>query len=143
MCNNCINEPKGERQPAAAIVDSKYPNMPLGQQLITVTLMNDFASAENAELRLQVSALTQALETQKRENQPYIKELEDKRDFYKENYEYMRRMYSPVGDALHNSVALLKRALNTSGLPEGLHDDISNFISNLKDATGSDKPEQE
>jgi hypothetical protein len=31
---------------------------------------------ENEELKRQVSALTQALETQNRENQPYIKELE-------------------------------------------------------------------
>lgn len=32
--------------------------------------------AEKEELKKQVSALTQALETQNRENQPYIKELE-------------------------------------------------------------------
>ena len=101
------------------------------------------AQSENEELKKQVSALTQALETQSRENHPYIRELEDKRDFYKENYEYMQRMYSPVGDALHKAVPLLKRAVNAKGLPEGLHDDISDFLSNLKNAPGGDKPEQE
>lgn len=40
--------------------------------------INEQLQAENAELKIQVNALTQALETQKRENQPYIKELESK-----------------------------------------------------------------
>lgn len=65
-------------------------------------------AAENEELRKQVSALTQALETQNRENQPYIKELE----------------------AAHsNAHNLLVRVQLNGKLPEGLWDDIDKFLS--------------
>ncbi|SHN45897.1 hypothetical protein [Chitinophaga sp. CF418] len=39
--------------------------------------------AENEELKKQVAALTQALETEKRENQPYIKQLKLEADTYR------------------------------------------------------------
>jgi hypothetical protein len=90
MCNNCIN--KG----------------------ITITLPPSMA-AENAELKLQVEALTQALETQKRENQPYLKALE--------------RQITEMG-------ILLKRCLNGK-LPESLHDDVSDYLSTINTAGGA------
>jgi hypothetical protein len=82
--------------------------------------INAQLQAENAELKLQVTALTQALETQKRENQPYIKELET---------------------SLERAKKLLNRA-NSVSLPECLQDDIEQFIISLTTAGGVN-PESE
>jgi len=85
--------------------------------------INADLQAENEELKKQVAALTQALETQNRENQPYIEELE----------------------AAHsNALNLLARVQLNGKVPEGLWDDIHKFISiKTINATGGDKPEQE
>jgi 2-succinyl-5-enolpyruvyl-6-hydroxy-3-cyclohexene-1-carboxylate synthase len=45
--------------------------------------INEQLQAERDELKLQVEALTEAQETQKRENQPYIKELKHEADTYR------------------------------------------------------------
>lgn len=59
MCNNC-----------------KYK----GIHVQTLPNISDNFQAENDELKKQVAALTQALETQNRENQPYIRDLKKKTD---------------------------------------------------------------
>lgn len=103
MCNNCINTPT-------------TPGTPLFGEA-TKTL------AENEELKKQVSALTQALDTQNRDNQPYIKELEDR---------------------LRQSTHIINWA--TSLVPDDAqnwHAQASGFLNSKSNATGGDKPEQE
>ncbi len=102
MCNNCINN----RPSVLPLIDD----------------MNAL-EAENEELKKQVSALTQALETQNRDNQPYIKELEAQRD---------------------KAVALLKQCAVWAGYSYTylIRTRVSSFLRKLT-ATGGDKPEQE
>lgn len=64
MCTNCIN---GNKPDALQLIEDMSK-----------------LQAENDELKKQVAALTQALETQNRENQPYIKELEAKNTHFKD-----------------------------------------------------------
>jgi len=84
--------------------------------------INADLQAENDELKKQVSALTQALETQKRENQPYIKELEDQRD---------------------KAFLLLKQCAAWAGFNYTymIRSKVASFLK-TENATGGDKPEQ-
>lgn len=88
MSNNCQYNgihvslpPKNNKQNALDMAKSSDMWFS-GEQArnMTVDLMCQFADQENEELKKQVSALALALETQNRENQPYIKELEKRID---------------------------------------------------------------
>lgn len=87
----------------------------------------EMVDAENAELRLQVSALTQVLETQNRENQPYIKELE----------EIVKNGLQVFQDIVHQDEFRLE------GICEQTINEAKLLIYLIKKATGGDKPEQE
>lgn len=92
MCNNCINKTHELPDPEDVLNElaSDITTKGFVKFRDAVKAMKHFASsatstvtAENEELKLQLAALTQALETQKRENQPYIKELKRESDTYR------------------------------------------------------------
>lgn len=82
---------------------------------IAITLPPNLA-AENEELKKQVAALTQALETQNRENQPYIKKLEA------ENIKYK--------GLLEHAKGLLERSIVHPEPDSLVFSDIFHFVNN-------------
>jgi hypothetical protein len=107
-----------------------------------------YLKSENDELRLQVSALTEALETQKRENQPYIKDLERREQTYREALEQILLLfkYGQFSEGLPESLTIpISRVINDRNICLLVNPEVrglSIYITSVN-ATGGDKPEQE
>lgn len=110
--------------------------------------INEQLQAERDELHIQVSALTQALETQKRENQPYIKEMEARNEQFKQLLLYSKELFFRImafpepdktvhSDIYHFIWNELEELFPSPAKP------LSDLSENDLNATGGDKPEQE
>lgn len=157
MCNNCINKTDNMPDPEDVLNDLASDITTKGYVKFkdAIEAMKHYASSatahvrsENKELKLQVSALTQALETQKRENQPYIKELERREQTYREALEKILLLfqYGQFSEGLPESLTIpVSRIINDRNICLVVNPKmcgLSIYINSL-DATGGDKPEQE